>query len=76
MAVDSKEDLIKSLIAGRENLYILQGMLRKERFNAEQKLLLTNKAKQHLDSILHELTGDEFYRNERGVNYDVERNSG
>jgi hypothetical protein len=59
---DNKE-LIHKLINMKDQLDILQGMLNGENRRLEQELNLANEARRIIDSLLYELTGDEFYRN-------------
>jgi hypothetical protein len=60
---EKNQSTVKKFAACRENLNILQGMVKKEQWNVEQELRLINEAKQNLDETLYELTGNEFYRN-------------
>jgi len=62
MSDSQKSELIKKLNGSRENLHILRGMLKREQWNVEQELALTNKTEQSLTEILYELTGDDFYK--------------
>jgi serine phosphatase RsbU (regulator of sigma subunit) len=58
-----KLELIKKLADSRENISLLQNMLKKEQWNVEQELKLAVAAKQNLSDVLYGLTGNEFYRN-------------
>jgi hypothetical protein len=64
MDENEKQELIEQLADGRENVNLLQNMLKKEKWNVEQELMLVDNAKQNLDKALYSLTGNEFYRNE------------
>jgi len=57
------EELIKKLAESRENINILQNMLKRDQRNHNQEIQLVTEAKQSLNEALFELTGDEFYKN-------------
>jgi hypothetical protein len=61
-----KQELISKLADSRENIKLLQNMLKKEQWNVEQELRLVAEAMQYLNDVLFDLTGDEFYK-ETGV---------
>jgi hypothetical protein len=63
MAEDREQELVMKLADSRENLNILQNMLKKDLHDVEQKLRLATNAKQSVSDVLYELTGNEFYRN-------------
>jgi hypothetical protein len=63
MNEEQKQELIKKLAAGRENIKLLQNMLKREQTNLEYELKLVSDTKQCLDETLFELTGDVFYQN-------------
>jgi hypothetical protein len=63
MAEDRKQELVRKLADGRENINILQNMLKKDILDVEQKLKLATSVKQNVSDVLYDLTGNEFYRN-------------
>jgi len=60
---DEKQELIKKLAESRENICLLQNMLKREQSNIENELILIDGAKRNLNDALLGLTGNEFYRN-------------
>ena len=58
----NNEGLVEKLSETRECLAVLKGMLESERRMAEQEAGLITQAKQCVDGILYELTGNNFYR--------------
>jgi hypothetical protein len=62
MSDDEKKELIKKLSVSRENIYLLLNMIKKEQLNVELELKFATEAKQYIDEILFELTGDKFYK--------------
>jgi len=67
MADTNKEEMICKLAESRENINLLQNMLKKEQSNVEHELKLVNEVKRYLDEVLFELTGSDFYKNTEGV---------
>jgi len=63
-----KNEVIKKLIESRENINLLFNMLKSDQWKIEQKLKLAKEAKRIVDSILYDLTSNEFYRNEEDNN--------
>jgi len=63
MAETNNEELIKKLAESRENINLLQNMLKKEQWNMERELQIIGGAKRNLDEALYGLTCDEFYLN-------------
>jgi len=62
MEAAEKEKLIKNLAESRENVVLLQNMLKKEQSNVEHELRIIGEARRYLDEVLYGLTGNDFYR--------------
>jgi len=58
---EEKQELISKLHESWDNLNLLQHMLEKEQTNIQHELRITGDTKRNLGSILHKLTGSEFY---------------
>jgi hypothetical protein len=63
MEGNEKQEQVKKLTKGRENINLLQNMLKKEHWNVDHELLLVDEAKRNPNDVLYELTGDKFYLN-------------
>jgi hypothetical protein len=68
MEENQRKEFIKKLAESRENINLLQNMLKREQWNVEQELKLVSEAKRYIDEILFELTGDKFYKKAEGLN--------
>jgi len=67
MADINNEEMIYKLSESRENINLLQNMLKKEQSNVEHELRIVGEAKRNIDEVLFELTGNKFYQNSGGV---------
>ena len=67
MADIDNEEMINKLAESRDNINLLQNMLKKELHDVEQKLQLVGEAKRNINDVLYGLTGNKFYQNLGGI---------
>jgi len=68
MSDNDEEDIqVRRLAEARESINLLYNMLKAEQVKVEQEIELAASAKQNINDVLYELTGNEFYRKQGGV---------
>jgi len=62
MSDEVKQELIRKLKDNREYINQLFNMLKRDQRNHDQEIILADEAKQGINDVLYDLTGDDFYK--------------